>query len=176
MHLPGNNTKTERLKAFIEKYYISQQLVVLVIPFLLFLASTILLITSWSQHLGRYKSQLWPQQLQHKSSLHCPEVFCLLPHLLHLLLSDCNYLHYVHPVGEEFLVLDLGNHFLCYRLCSFHFTNVEQPYVKKGFKNKLLCPRGTKYKILSKWELALTQLIPTTSITLDNDLCYSNVP
>ncbi|XP_036912381.1 taste receptor type 2 member 16 [Sturnira hondurensis] len=53
MQLPGNNTVTERLKTFVENIIISQQMVVLAIPFLLFLTSTILLIVSLAQHVGQ---------------------------------------------------------------------------------------------------------------------------
>lgn len=51
MHLPGNNTVTERIK--MQKYLIFQYLIFLVIPFLLFLVSTISLIASLCQHLGK---------------------------------------------------------------------------------------------------------------------------
>ncbi|XP_039716753.1 taste receptor type 2 member 16 [Pteropus medius] len=53
MHLPGNNTVTERIKMLLQNFLIFQQLVLLVIPFLLFLASTISLIASLCQHLGQ---------------------------------------------------------------------------------------------------------------------------
>ncbi|XP_036981563.2 taste receptor type 2 member 16 [Artibeus jamaicensis] len=53
MQLPGNNTMTERLKTFVENIMISEHMVVLAFPFLLFLASTILLIVSLTQHVGQ---------------------------------------------------------------------------------------------------------------------------
>ncbi|XP_008157895.3 taste receptor type 2 member 16 [Eptesicus fuscus] len=55
MQLPGNNTETETLKTFLEKYYASQHLAMLFIPFLLFLTATILLIASLSQHLRQIR-------------------------------------------------------------------------------------------------------------------------
>ncbi|XP_054420184.1 taste receptor type 2 member 16 [Pteronotus mesoamericanus] len=61
MQFPGNNTVTERLKTFVENVQVSQQMVMLTIPFLLFLASTILLIVSLSQHSG---------QMQHHNTGH----------------------------------------------------------------------------------------------------------
>lgn len=61
MQLPGNNTETEILKSFLEKYYKHQNLAMLFIPFLLFLAAIILLIASLSQHL---------RQIRHHNSDH----------------------------------------------------------------------------------------------------------
>lgn len=60
-HFPRNNTVIERLQAVLQNFLISQQLVVLTIPFFLFVASTIVLISSLSQHLG---------QMQHHSTGH----------------------------------------------------------------------------------------------------------
>ena len=53
MQFPGNNTVTKRLKTFVENIMISQQMVVLTILFLLFLASTILLIAHRPNTWGR---------------------------------------------------------------------------------------------------------------------------
>ncbi|XP_036182963.1 taste receptor type 2 member 16-like [Myotis myotis] len=61
MQLPGNITKTETLRTFLEKYYIGQHLAILFTPFLLFLTSTILLIASLCQHL---------RQIQHHDTGH----------------------------------------------------------------------------------------------------------
>lgn len=58
-HFPRNNTVTERLQTVLQNFLISQQMVVLTIPFLLFVASTIVLISSLFQHLG---------QMQHHST------------------------------------------------------------------------------------------------------------
>ncbi|XP_019488360.1 PREDICTED: taste receptor type 2 member 16 [Hipposideros armiger] len=60
-HLPRNNTVVERLTSLVHNFMISQHLVMLTVPFLLFLASSILLIASLSQHLG---------QMQHHSTGH----------------------------------------------------------------------------------------------------------
>ncbi|XP_046524772.1 taste receptor type 2 member 16 [Equus quagga] len=60
-HFLRNNTMVERLKMLLKKFALSQPVVVLVIPFLLFLASTILLMTSLSQHL---------EQMQHHNTDH----------------------------------------------------------------------------------------------------------
>lgn len=55
MQLLGNNTETETLKTFLEKYYTHQHLAMLCIPFLLFLTAIILLIASLSQHLRQIR-------------------------------------------------------------------------------------------------------------------------
>ncbi|XP_058385109.1 taste receptor type 2 member 16 [Diceros bicornis minor] len=60
-HFPRNNTMIERLKMLLQKFTLSQPTVVMIIPFLLFLASTILLMASLSQHLG---------QMQHHKAGH----------------------------------------------------------------------------------------------------------
>ncbi|XP_070281116.1 taste receptor type 2 member 16-like [Myotis yumanensis] len=55
LQLPGNITKTETLRTFLEKYYIGQHLATSFIPFLLFLTSTTLLIASLCQHLRQIR-------------------------------------------------------------------------------------------------------------------------
>nr|AYK27164.1 taste receptor type 2 member 16a [Myotis davidii] len=55
MQLPGNNTENETLRTFMEKNYIYQLLAMFLIPFLLFLTSTILLIASLCQHLRQIR-------------------------------------------------------------------------------------------------------------------------
>ncbi|KAM8812084.1 taste receptor type 2 member 16 [Rhynchonycteris naso] len=61
MRLPRNDTMTERLHTFVHNFFIAQHLVMLFIPFLLFLASTVFLIASLCQHLG---------QMQHHGTGH----------------------------------------------------------------------------------------------------------
>lgn len=60
-HVHRNNTGLETLETLVKHFLIVEQVVVLSVPFLLFLASTIFLISSLSQHLGR---------IQHRSGGH----------------------------------------------------------------------------------------------------------
>ncbi|XP_049749932.1 taste receptor type 2 member 16-like [Elephas maximus indicus] len=59
---PSNSTVTDRLKIFHLYVSLPQQMVTLIIPFLLFLASTTLLMSSLSQHL---------EQMQDRNTGHC---------------------------------------------------------------------------------------------------------
>uniref|UniRef100_A0A8C3VVD7 Taste receptor type 2 n=1 Tax=Catagonus wagneri TaxID=51154 RepID=A0A8C3VVD7_9CETA len=54
-HFPRNSTVTERLETFLHRYSIYHQGIVLALPFLLFLASTVLLMASLSQHMRQMK-------------------------------------------------------------------------------------------------------------------------
>ncbi|XP_036718673.1 taste receptor type 2 member 16 [Balaenoptera musculus] len=54
-HFPRNSTTTERLEIFLWDFSMCQQVVVLIIPFLLFLASTVLLMALLFQHLRQMK-------------------------------------------------------------------------------------------------------------------------
>ncbi|XP_062957100.1 taste receptor type 2 member 16 [Cynocephalus volans] len=62
VHLPGNSTMTERLRMFQKHMFTLYRTLALGLPFLLFLASTILLMASLSQHLV---------QMKHHSTGHC---------------------------------------------------------------------------------------------------------
>ncbi|XP_066111347.1 taste receptor type 2 member 16 [Saccopteryx bilineata] len=62
MRISRNDTETERLHTFVHSFFVAQHLVLLFIPFLLFLASTVFLIASLCQHLG---------QMQHHRTGHC---------------------------------------------------------------------------------------------------------
>ena len=54
-HFPRNSTMLERLEAFLWDFTTLYKVVVLVIPFLMFLASTILLMALLSRHLKQMK-------------------------------------------------------------------------------------------------------------------------
>lgn len=61
MRDPRNNTGRESLETLVKNFLIIEQVVLLSLPFLLFVASTVLLMSSLSQHLG---------QMQHRSGGH----------------------------------------------------------------------------------------------------------
>ncbi|KAM5303784.1 taste receptor type 2 member 16 [Glossophaga mutica] len=135
MQFTGNNTVTERLKTFVKNIMICQHMVMLAIPFLLFLASISLLIVSLTQHLG---------QMQHhhtghsNSSMKAPSTalrflaFFLIvftSYFLSVIFSTMHILSEMQPwywVGETVI----------YAMVSIHSTSLmlSSPKLKKVLK------------------------------------------
>ncbi|XP_008540786.1 taste receptor type 2 member 134-like [Equus przewalskii] len=61
---PGNHTLADRISPFFRHFFLSQELLVLLLPFLLFLVSTLLLMFSLHQHLQQMRA--------HRPSPHDP--------------------------------------------------------------------------------------------------------
>lgn len=135
MQSPGNNTVTERLKTFVENIMISQQMVLLAIPFLLFLASIVLLIVSLTQHLGQmqhhHAGHSNSSMKAHSTALRFLAFFLIVftSYFLSIIFSTTHYLWKVNSwfwVGETII----------YAIVSIHSTSLmlSSPKLKKCLK------------------------------------------
>ncbi|XP_045703910.1 taste receptor type 2 member 16 [Phyllostomus hastatus] len=135
MQSTGNNTVTERLKTFVENILISQQLVVLAIPFLLFLASTVLLIVSLTQHLGQMQHHHTGHSNSsmkiHSTALRFLAFFLIVFTSYFLSIIFCT-MHILWEMESWFWVGET----IIYAIVSIHSTSLmlSSPKLKKGLK------------------------------------------
>ncbi|KAF6086963.1 taste 2 receptor member 16 [Phyllostomus discolor] len=135
MQSPGNNTVTERLMTFVKNMMISQQMVALAIPFFLFLASTVLLIVSLTQHLGQmqhhHTGHSNSSMKAHSTALRFLAFFLIVFTSYFLSIIFCT-MHILWEMKSWFWAGET----IIYAIVSIHSTSLmlNSPKLKKGLK------------------------------------------